>query len=70
MSTPPPLRFAAIGLNHGHIYMQTDILLDAGAQLVSYFAIEPELAAAYGRQYPQAASPAPPRRSWRIRASN
>ena len=55
MSTPPPLRFAAIGLNHGHIYMQTDILLDAGAQLVSYFAIEPELAAAYGRQYPQAA---------------
>jgi len=54
MSTPS-LRFAAIGLNHGHIYMQTDILLDAGAQLVSYFAFEPELAAAYGRQYPQAA---------------
>ena len=55
MSTPPHLRFAAIGLNHGHIYMQTDILLDAGAQLASYFAIEPELAAAYGWQYPQAA---------------
>lgn len=54
MSTPPPLRFAAIGLNHDHITMQTDILLEAGAQLVSYFAIEPELAAAYGRQYPQA----------------
>ena len=55
MSTSPPLRFAAIGLNHGHIYMQTDILLEAGAQLGSYFAIEPELAEAYGRQYPQAA---------------
>ncbi|MEI6504161.1 MAG: Gfo/Idh/MocA family oxidoreductase, partial [Armatimonadota bacterium] len=55
MSTPLPLRFAAIGLNHGHITMQTDILLEAGAQLVSYFAIEPELAEAYGRQYPQAA---------------
>jgi len=54
MSIPPPLRFAAIGLNHGHIYMQTDILLEAGAQLVSYFAVEPDLAADYGRQYPQA----------------
>lgn len=55
MSTQPPLRFAAIGLNHGHIYGQTDILLEAGAQLVSYYAVEPDLAAAYGRQYPQAA---------------
>ncbi len=54
MSTPPPLRFAAIGLNHGHIYMQIDILLEAGAQLVSYYAVEPELAAAYGQAYPQA----------------
>jgi predicted dehydrogenase len=52
--SPPPIRFAAIGLNHGHIYMQTDILLEAGAQLVTYFAVEPELAVAYGRQYPQA----------------
>jgi predicted dehydrogenase len=49
------LRFAAIGLNHGHIALQTDILLEAGAQLVSYYAVEPELAAAYGQQYPQAA---------------
>lgn len=55
MSTLPPLRFSAIGLNHGHIYMQTDILLEAGAQLVSYYAVEPELAAEYGGKYPQAA---------------
>ncbi len=54
MSTYPTLRFAAIGLNHGHIYMQTDILLEAGAQLVSYYAVEPELAAEYGAKYPQA----------------
>jgi len=54
MSTQPHLRFAAIGLNHGHIYMQTDILLEAGGQLVSYYAAEPELATAFGRQYPQA----------------
>lgn len=54
MSTQPPLRFAAIGLNHGHIIGQTDILLEAGAQLVSYYAVEPELAAEYGQRYPQA----------------
>jgi len=51
----PILRFSAIGLNHGHIFGQTDILLEAGAELVSYYAPEPDLAAAYGRQYPQAA---------------
>ncbi len=55
MPTQPTLRFSAIGLNHGHIIGQTDILLEAGAQLVSYYAVEPELAADYGRRYPQAA---------------
>ncbi|MBI4928081.1 MAG: Gfo/Idh/MocA family oxidoreductase [Anaerolineae bacterium] len=49
-----PIRMAAIGLNHGHIYGQTRLMLDAGAELVSYFAKEPELAAAYGAAYPQA----------------
>jgi len=55
MASQQPLRFAAIGLNHGHIFGQTDILLEAGAQLVLYYAVEPELAAAYGKVYPQAA---------------
>jgi len=55
MPTQPPLRFATIGLNHGHIYGQTDILLEAGAQLVSYYAEELDLSATYSRQYPQAA---------------
>lgn len=49
------MRFAAIGLNHGHIYGQTDLLLRAGAELVTYFAHEPELAIAYGERYAQAA---------------
>ena len=39
------IRFAAIGLNHNHIYGQARMLLEAGAELVSYFAEEPELAA-------------------------
>ena len=48
------MRFSVIGVNHGHIYGQTDLLLRAGAELVSYFAAEPDLAAEFGRRYPQA----------------
>lgn len=48
------LRFAAIGLNHGHIYMQVDRVAAAGGKLVSYFAIEDDLAAEFGRCYPDA----------------
>ena len=51
---PLPVRFAVVGVNHNHIYAQTDLLLRAGAELVSFFAEEGELAAAYGRRYPQA----------------
>ncbi len=50
----PRIRFAAIGLNHSHIYGQTYLMLDAGAELVSYYAREPELANAYGQTFPQA----------------
>jgi predicted dehydrogenase len=48
------LRFAVIGLNHAHIYGMTDMLLDAGGELVSFFAHEPDLAAAFATRYPQA----------------
>ncbi len=48
------VRFAAVGLNHGHIYGQTNALLGAGAELVYFFAKEPELAAQYHATYPQA----------------
>jgi predicted dehydrogenase len=48
------IRFAAIGLNHSHIYGQTKCLLDAGAELVSFHAIEDDLAAAYQAKHPQA----------------
>jgi predicted dehydrogenase len=47
-------RFAAIGLNHGHIYGQTNLLLRAGAELVSFHALEDDLAAQYGKAFPQA----------------
>ncbi|MEP7289547.1 MAG: Gfo/Idh/MocA family oxidoreductase [Chloroflexota bacterium] len=48
------IRFAAIGLNHNHIYGITNQLIDAGAELVGCYASEPELAAAFVKQYPQA----------------
>jgi len=57
----PPIRFATIGLNHNHIYAQTDLLLRAGAQLVSFYALEPELATAYAQTHPQAKQVADPR---------
>ena len=48
------MRFGVIGLNHNHIYGMTDLLLDAGAELVAFFAPEPELVAEFARRYPQA----------------
>jgi predicted dehydrogenase len=48
------LKFAAIGLNHNHIYSQTKAMLDAGAELVAVHAEEDDLAAAYIKIYPQA----------------
>ena len=51
---PSPVRFAVIGVNHNHIYAQTDLLLRGGAELVSFFAEEADPAAEYGHRYPQA----------------
>src|SRR5262245_11366472 len=50
----PPVRFSVIGLNHSHVYGQTNLLLRAGAELVSFFAGEPDLAAEFARRYPGA----------------
>jgi predicted dehydrogenase len=48
------IRFAAIGLNHGHIYGQVGALLQGGGELVSFFAKEPDLAARFASRYPEA----------------
>lgn len=50
----PTIRFAAIGLNHPHIYGQTQALLDAGAEFVAFYATEPELIQPYRTRFPQA----------------
>jgi predicted dehydrogenase len=53
-SRPARIRFAAIGLNHGHIYGQTEAVIRGGGELLSFYAKEPDLAAAYTKRFPQA----------------
>lgn len=48
------IKFSVIGLNHGHIYGQTEAVIRGGGELVSFYAKEPELAAAFTKRYPQA----------------
>lgn len=55
MAELPPLQFAAVGLNHSHIYGMTRALLDAGAQLVSFFTQTDALAHPFAQAFPQAA---------------
>lgn len=48
------IKFSVIGLNHGHIYGQTDAVIRGGGELVSFYAKEPDLAKAFAQRYPQA----------------
>ncbi len=50
----PRIKFAVIGMNHGHIYGQVEAVTRGGGQLVSYYAKEPDLVAAFAKRYPQA----------------
>lgn len=49
-----PVRFSVIGLNHGHIYGQSEAVIRNGGQLVSFYAKEPELISAFTKRYPDA----------------
>jgi predicted dehydrogenase len=48
------IRFSVIGINHDHIHSQVGAVLRGGGQLVSFYAREPDLAAAFAKRYPQA----------------
>lgn len=50
----PRIKFAVIGMNHGHIYGQAEAVIRGGGQLVSYYAKEPDLVAAFAKRHPQA----------------
>ena len=50
----PRINFSVIGLNHGHIYSQVEIVLKGGGQLVSFYAKEADLIQAFANRYPNA----------------
>jgi predicted dehydrogenase len=57
------VRFAAIGLNHFHIYGQIDLLLKAGAEFVAYHGEEEKFFdRPFAKHYPQAKKVDDPRR--------
>ena len=51
---PPRIRFSVISINHPHIYGMIDTVIKGGGELVSVYAKEPELIAAFSKKYPQA----------------
>jgi predicted dehydrogenase len=48
------IRFAVIGLNHGHITGQTEAVLRGGGELALVYAKEPDLLSGFTKRYPQA----------------
>jgi predicted dehydrogenase len=50
----PRTKFSVININHNHIYGMTDAVTRGGGQLVSFYAKEPDLVAAFAKRYPQA----------------
>ncbi len=54
--TPADIRikFGVIGINHSHINAMVDAVTRGGGEFVSFYAKEPDLAAAFSRRYPKA----------------
>ncbi len=50
----PRIKFSVIAINHAHIYSMVDAVTRGGGQLVSVYAKEPDLLAAFTKKYPQA----------------
>jgi predicted dehydrogenase len=50
----PRIRFAVIGVNHGHIYSQVAAVLRGGGELLSVYAREADLLAEFTKRFPQA----------------
>ena len=55
------IKFAAIGINHAHIYGQVECLKRAGGQFVAFHAIEDDLAKTFSEKFPEARRVADPR---------
>ncbi len=51
--TAPKIKFSVVGINHGHINSQVEAVIRGGGELVSMFAKEPDLTAAFVKRFPQ-----------------
>lgn len=47
------IRFSVIGINHGHIYSQIETVMRGGGEMVAFYAVEPDLIAAFRKRFPQ-----------------
>jgi len=54
MQASPGFAFAVIGINHGHIYGQVEVMLEAGCQLKAFYGPEDDLAEQFSKAFPQA----------------
>ena len=54
LTAEPKIRFSVININHNHIYGMVDAVTRGGGQLVSFYAKEPDLVAAFAKKYPAA----------------
>jgi predicted dehydrogenase len=52
-TSPPKIKFAVIGINHDHIHGQIASVQRGGGELISFYAKEPDLAAAFAKRYPK-----------------
>jgi predicted dehydrogenase len=50
----PRIKFSVININHGHIYGMVDAVTRGGGELVSFYAKEADLVAAFAKRYPTA----------------
>jgi predicted dehydrogenase len=50
----PRIRFAVIGINHGHINSLVETVIKGGGTFVSFYAKEADLAADFAKRFPQA----------------
>jgi predicted dehydrogenase len=46
--------FGVIGINHGHVYEQTQVMIDANCRLKAFHAKEDDLAEAFAKRFPDA----------------
>ena len=47
------IRFSVIGINHGHIYSMIEAVMRGGGEMVSFYAKEADLSAAFVKRYPK-----------------